>query len=213
MNQTERELVNYLTTVKDRKVGFMQLRTDVDGWCADISLDASYDPFTSKCIFDDCNDAQAKTLLTAFLTHRLSVSPSVSEQLSKLLSTRGRLVADVIDPLLKTLNWGTCSNHLLFLSYLALSQDGSELAQHLLDVVPEDGRDGLFLACYILHSEPLDRKLIEKFVEWDSESWDPGSTGELYALEQFIAKWLALYAYSDLERVIRIYFKHRFKYR
>jgi hypothetical protein len=141
------------------------------------------------------------------------VSPSISEQLSKLLSTRGGLVADVMDPLLKTVNWGTFSNHLLFLSYLAVREDGPSLAQHLLDVVPEDGRDGLFLACYILRSESLDRKLIEKFVELDSGAWDPGSTGELYALEQFIAKWLDVYPYANLERVVRIYFKHRFKRR
>jgi len=35
------------------------------------------------------------------------------------------------------------------------------------------------------------------------------TTGELYALEQFIAKWLDLYRFGDLEGVIRLYFKHR----
>jgi hypothetical protein len=65
----------------------------------------------------------------------------------KLLSTHGHLVAEIMDPLLNTLNWSSYSEHQLFLSYLALRTDGPSLATHLLDVVPEDARDGLFLAC------------------------------------------------------------------
>ncbi|MFN7141303.1 MAG: hypothetical protein ACK4UN_18405 [Limisphaerales bacterium] len=34
------------------------------------------------------------------------------------------------------------------------------------------------------------------------------ATGCMGALGQFIAKWLALYPYKDLEQVIRIYFAH-----
>ena len=61
----------------------------------------------------------------------------------------------------------------------------------------------------VLQSEDLDRKLLGKFVEWGAGQWSPGSTGELYALEQFIAKWLQLYPFRDLEGVIRLYFTHR----
>jgi hypothetical protein len=50
---------------------------------------------------------------------------------------------------------------------------------------------------------------MEKFAEWDAGPWRPTATGELYALEQFIAKWLGLYPYSDLETVSCLYFKHR----
>ncbi len=81
---------------------------------------------------------------------------------------------------------------------------GAALAGRLLDQVPEDGRDGLFLACYRLQSEKLDRKLIEKFTKWGEEGWCLGATDELYALEQFIAKWLGLYPFEDLEGVIRL---------
>jgi len=88
----------------------------------------------------------------------------------------------------------------LFLSYLALRDDGASLAAHLLDEVPEDARDGLFLGCHRLRSEPLDRRLMRKFVEWGAGPWSPGSTGELYALEKFIAKWLGLYRFGDLVR-------------
>ena len=187
----------------------MEFRTDVDGWSADISLDARYDLFASECIFDDCNEELAKLLLESFLTNGLSVSWSVSEQLSKLLSKRGLLVSETMDPLLTTLDWSSWSTHQLFLSYLAVREDGAALAIRFLDLVPEDARDGLFLACHLLQSEELDRKLIGKFVEWGAGQWSPGSTGELYALEQFIAKWLRVYPYRELEGVIRLYFTHR----
>jgi hypothetical protein len=209
MQPPEQALVSYLAGIKNRKIGFMELRTDVDGWCADISLDARYNLFTSESIFDDCSDAQVKMFLGAFLAHGLSVSWSVSEQLSKLLASRGLLVSDTVDPLLTTLDWSSCGTHQLFLSYLAVQHDGAVSAERLLDRVPEDCRDGLFLACHRLQSEELDRKLIAKFVEWGAGPWSPSSTGELYALEQFIAKWLKLYPYRDLEGVIRLYFEHR----
>jgi len=209
VNPSEQALVSYLSGIKDRRIGFMEFRTDVDGWCADIRLDARYDLFTSECIFDDSSDAQVKTFLDAFLTHGLSVSWSVSEQLCKLLSARGRLVGETMDRLLTTLEWSSCSQDQLFLSYLAVREDGAALGIRLLDQVPEDARDGLFLACHRLQSEALDRKLIGKFVEWGAGRWSPGSTGELYALQQFIVKWLRLYSYTSLEGVIRLYFEHR----
>jgi len=209
VNAAERALVSYLSRSKPGKIGFIDLRTDADGRCADISLDARYDLFTSECIFDDCSETEAKVFLEAFLAHKLSVGFSVSEQLSKLLSTRGRLVSESMEPLLTTLDWSSWAGHLLFLSYLAVRDDGASLAARLLDQVPEDGRDALFLACHRLKSEELDRKLIAKFMEWGAGAWDPGATGELYALEQFIAKWLGLYPYRDLEGVIRLYFEHR----
>jgi hypothetical protein len=209
MNPSEQAVVSYLAEIKPHKIGFIEFRTDVDGWCADIDLDARYDLFTSECIFDDCSDAQAKPLLESFLRNRLSVSWSVSEQLSKLLSKRGRLVSETMDKLLEKLDWSCCSAEQLFLSYLAVRDDGASWAARLLDEVREDFRDGLFLACFRLKSEELDRKLMKKFMEWAAGHWCPGSTGELYALEQFSAKWLGLYPYSDLEGVIRLYFRHR----
>ena len=209
MNNAEHELVAYLTDIKDRKIGFMDLKTDVPGWCIDIHLDARYDMLASECIFDDCTDAQSLLFLESFLAGELSVSWAVSEQLSKLLSKRGHLVSATMDRLLTTRDWSSIGNYLLFLSYLALRKDGADLAARLLDEVPEDGRDALFLACYKLESQMLDRKLMKKFAEWEAEGWTPGSTGELADLEQFIAKWLKLYPYSELEGVIRIYFIHR----
>jgi len=90
MNAAEHALVAYLTEIKPKKIGFVEFRTDVPGCCADIHLDARYDLFASECIFDDCSDDQARIFLAAFLRGELSVSWSVSEQLSKLQGRRAR---------------------------------------------------------------------------------------------------------------------------
>lgn len=209
MNSAEQALLSYLSEIKPRKIGFIELRTDVPGWCADFDLDARYNFFAPECIFDDGDDALAKILLRAFLNQELSVSWSVSEQLSKLLSTRGKLVSEVIEPILARVDWSCCSTNQLFLSYLTLQKDGAEFAGRLLNIVRDDFRDGLFLACHRLTSETLDRKLMAKFVGWEAEEDDLRNTGCIYALEQFIAKWLKLYPYKDLEAVIRLYFKYR----
>lgn len=209
MRHSEHELISYLAGIKDRTIGFLELSMDLDEVCGDIHLDARYDLFTSECIFDDCSDTQAKLFLESFLANDLSVGWTVSLQLSKLLAKRGRLVSQTMDALLTTLDWSSYGAHQLFLSYLVVRADGAALAGELLDRVQEDARDGLFLACHRLQSEELDRKLMVRFVEWGAAHWDLGSTGEVYALEQFIAKWLGLYPYRDLEGVIRIYFRHR----
>src|SRR5580692_9457387 len=116
MNPAEQALVSYLAEVKPVKTGFIELRTNVAGWCADLDLNARYNLFTSECVFDDCTDQQATTFLTAFLASGLAVSWSVSEQLSKLLAVRGHLVSESIEPLLATKDWSSCGGHQLFLS-------------------------------------------------------------------------------------------------
>ncbi|MCG3136634.1 MAG: hypothetical protein HJJLKODD_00469 [Phycisphaerae bacterium] len=210
MNSSEHALISCLQEIKPQKIGFIELHTDLEGFCADILLDARYDLFASECLFDECTDAQAKTFLTGFVNREFNVGYGVLEQLSKLLSIRGRLISESIDPLLMTLDWNDFGSHQLFLSYLTLRDDGAVWAARLLDEVPEDFRDGLFLACYKLHSEELDRKLMVKFLQWDQEGgWAPTATGEIYALEQFIGKWINQYDYHDLEQVIRVYFKYR----
>jgi hypothetical protein len=209
MRQTEQYLVSYLDRIRASKPGFLELHTETKDGCIDISLDARFDLFASECIFDDCGDEEAKRILEAFLTQNLNLGWDLSLQLCKLLATHGRLVRETMEPLLETLNWSCVYQEQLFLSYLAVRDDGEDWAARMLDVMREDFRDGLLLACYRLHSESLDRKLMAKFLEWGTDAASLSGTGELYALEQFIAKWLNLYPYSDLEGTIRLYFKYR----
>jgi hypothetical protein len=191
----------------------MEICDKPDKHVFDVYLDASFELFTSRGLFDAATDEQATFFLNSFLDQNFHCGWGLSEQLSKLLSVRGHLVAPrmtaMFDSLLQKDSW--VGTYQLFLSYLAVHPDGAKFAIQLLDRVDQDCRDGLFLACHRLNSEELDRKLMQKFQEWDSDSnsWSPSATGELYALEQFIAKWLDRYPVAELENLLRIYFKHR----
>jgi hypothetical protein len=211
--EVKQRFLSYLESIKDETLGFMEISNIPEKHVFDVYLDASFEMFTSRGLFDAATDEQATFFLNSFLDQNFHCGWGLSEQLSKLLSVRGHLVAqrmtDLFDSLLQKQSW--VGTYQLFLSYLVLHPDGAKLAIQLLDQVDEDCRDGLFLACYRIDSEELDRKLIKKFQEWDADSysWGPGSTGELYALEQFVAKWLDRYSIAELEHPIRIYFKHR----
>src|SRR5881394_3934833 len=98
---------------------------------------------------------------------------SLRSRLSKLLSQKGRLVSETIDPLQRSLDWSSWSSSQLLLSYLTVRDDGAELASRLLDQGPEDSRDGLFFSCYWLKSTAINRKLSAKFLEGSAEGWSP----------------------------------------
>ena len=208
-NAAETEMLAYLQEVRGKEIGFMDLRLHEHDVCVAMELDARFENlYEPKCVFDGCTDEQAKLFLDAFLDSSISMDWATSVQLCKLLSKRGRLVRNKIETILKTHQFVSCSQHVLFLSYLALAEDGATQALRFLDVAPEDGRDGLFLACYLLNTPELDRKLQEKFLQWEAEGWSPTCTGELQWLQQFICRWLGTYSFASLEEVIRVYFGH-----
>jgi hypothetical protein len=207
MTAAEEEIFTFLKSLLPWKVGLLDVRADEPKFAAVIVvLDARYRLFTPDCVFDDCTDEQAKSFLEYFI-QGLSINWELSIELCKLLSRRGHLVTETVEPLLASMDWSSFTfNRQLLLSYLAAMNGGNTLAERLLDQVQADFRDGLLLACYRLQSEILDRKLMKKFEQWEA---DLGGTGEIYALEQFIAKWLKNYSYAELEAVVRLYFKHK----
>ena len=145
--------------------------------------------FDDDCIFYLCSDDVVKKLLSAFLHHDCDMGWSVSCELSKILSKRGRLVAEIAEPIVtRPIEYGF-SDTFLFLSYFANSPSWEPSCIDYLDHVPEDSRDGLLLACYRLNTLRIYEKLVKKFTEWcNDDSWDSGS-GEWHLLRQFIKKW------------------------
>ena len=69
-------------------------------------------------------------------------------------------------------------------------EDGVELAR-LIEVSPEDGRDGLFIGSWFSQSELVQHTLMKEFQKWEKcPSWGSG-TGEMQALQRFRQKWSA----------------------
>ena len=170
-------------------------RNDVSDVCLDEESNQVYfnggpDFFDKECIFDSCSNDVAAVLLRKFLNKEISMGWSVSCELSKLLAKRGGLVAEIAEPIVTEPREKGFSERFLFLSYFANSIVWEPFCIDFLDWVPEDGRDGLFLACYMLNTPRIYVKLTQKFSEgmMADAKWG-GGTGEGPALERFVAKW------------------------
>ena len=164
--------------------------------------------FEGKCIFDHYSDEQASTILEAFVLNDIKPGYLLSCEFSKLLATRGNLVASIVEPIIRNTDWSTMNNNFFLLSYLPFMNEGTNLIIKMLNVVPEDFRDGLFLACYNINNREVDLALINKFIIWSKDdSWAPLSTGEHDALGCFLKKWLKNHEIFELEETIRIFFR------
>jgi len=151
--------------------------------------------FDDECIYDSCSDSTCRDLLLDFLDSRTSTSWSVQLELSKLLSKRGSVVRERIEPQLLDPAAYFSHSKSLFLSYLALMGHAESRVIQLLDSVPSDSRDGLFLACYRLGTEAIFKRLVEKVREWHSEDpwWGHDGTGEAFAVLRILEKCGARY--------------------
>jgi hypothetical protein len=167
------------------------------------------DYFDDECIYDPCDDATARWLLEDFLYGRSQVDGHISGELSKLLSKRPYAIADMMAHLIDRLDHrpsdSIYSYHNLAWSYFANRADGETRALQLLDLVPEDCRDGLFLACYKLNTPAIYEKMKRKVREWyaDYKFWGSG-TGERGRVAQMVKKWDKTFPNGDHEDIRRI---------
>ena len=78
----------------------------------------------------------------------------------------------------------------IIFAHLGVDQKYESEIIKLLDAVPVDARDGLFMACEALNTPAIFCKLMEKFTLWIKADPDYGiGTGEDGYLENFIALW------------------------
>ncbi|MGI6300648.1 MAG: hypothetical protein ACOX52_06290 [Verrucomicrobiota bacterium] len=182
--------MSFTTRVVDilkKRKDIVNLEVDADTKL--IYFDGGPKLFDSDCIFDSCSSDFSTKLLECFLRHEVDMGWNISIELSKLLSKQGHLVAEIAEPIVTRPPELGFSDNFLFLSYFGNSINWEPYCVSLLDWVPEDSRDGLFLACFRLNSFNIYKKLVKRFHEWiDSQDWGEGS-GELYALSIFLKKW------------------------
>jgi hypothetical protein len=183
----------------------LRARTDIETICAAdpsprkwssrtyLDFHGGPDCFADDCIYDPVDDATGRWLLEDFVDGNSTVGASVYEELSKLLSKRGQLVRDRMDPIVGGILDGTVAYepHFLKLSYAATMPDGESVVLKLLDIVGSDSRDALFVACYKLNTRAIYEKLTSKVREWDSDPndvWFAG-TGEPWMIRRLCEKW------------------------
>ena len=82
-------------------------------------------------------------------------------------------------------------------------------------MLPNDARDGLFLACWKLKDMELHDKLLRKFEEWltADETWGCGD-GEDGWLKHFLGKWISeeTFPYERLKNLVVWHFQHEHRF-
>ena len=112
-------------------------------------------------IFKDCSVEELTTLFTALLENR-PMDWNIALEIAKLLPARGGLVKKRVEDYIFRLEFDY-DNLMLLLAYLGSNPKYEKRLIELLATVPEDFRDGLFLACEALNTPVICRKLMEKF--------------------------------------------------
>lgn len=146
--------------------------------------------YDAPFIFDGCSDADARLLLESFVGYPSLYHFDLAFQLSRLLARRGGLVGPRMERLLAEKDWSSWAENGLLLSYLASKAGSGPQICRLLDIVPVDNRDGLFLACWHSPDAAVQERLRQRFEAWtaDDPSWGSG-TGEAWWLGAFLSKW------------------------
>ena len=158
-------------------------------------------------LFQGVSDEEAQVLLRAFLTHRYAFTFEIARHFARLLAVRGRLVEEELRVLLDQTDWTSYASPFVILAGLAALPEGGTWMLRLLDVVPNDTRDGLLTACWYCDSEAVQEKVLLKFEMWSTDpTWGSGD-GEGAWLKQFLSKWIktSQFSYQRLERLVTTY--------
>ena len=168
---------------------------------------------SSEWLFSDVSDEEATTLLRAFALDEDCCTFEVQRHLARLMAIKGGLVRDLMDPIIVSTEWAAHSSIPMVLSYLATMENGADWILQLLDVVPYDGRDGLFTACWYCEDVRVQEKLLAKFEEWiQDDTWGRGD-GEDVWMKDFLCKWIAkdCFSYERLKDLVVWHFKRGFR--
>lgn len=128
-------------------------------------------------------------LLNLFIDHREYFGFGLSGELARLLAERGKCVADRIAHIVATTDWRSYGAHSMILAGLPWIDGGIEWAMKLLDIAPEDRRDGLFLAIWKMNDLKLNLKLLECFEKWHQEDGWGMVSGERGIMMKFLVRW------------------------
>lgn len=162
-------------------------------------------------IFSDVSDEEAATLLTAAIENSDLFSFEVHCHLSRLMAVKGALVSAQMDEIIKITDWSSWASPTFLLSYLATKPDGANWILRLLDIVPNDARDGLLTACWYSKDPRVQSRLYEKFEEWVKDPTWGGGDREGAWLARFLGKWISekTFACDTLKNLIVWHFERK----
>ena len=174
----------------------------------------SFPECSSEWMFSDVSDSEATVLLTASIERSHLFTYEIHCHLSRLMAVKGKLVSSRMDNVIATTDWSSCASPTFLLSYLAVKSDGAEWILRLLDVVPNDARDGLFTACWYSNDPRVQSRLCEKFDEWAKDPTWGGGDREGAWLKYFLSKWISeeTFTYERLKNLVVWHFRHEHRF-
>lgn len=149
------------------------------------------DHFDDMCIYDSVDDATACRLSNDWLDGKVQIGWNCNLELSKLLAKRGHLVRDRVENIVQQIMSGEVSFYSgLCLTFLPRMKDGEQLAIGLLEIAPDDLRDGLFHACYKLNTPLIYEAFKSSVRRWaaSDKNWGSG-TGEAWLVNRMVDRW------------------------
>ena len=195
----------------------LEIFTDGDNGESYLTCDngMSFPECSAEWMFSDVSDKEATALLSAFMRSDNHFTYEILCHLSRLMAVKGLLVSSQMDDIVATTDWSSCASKTSLLSYLAVKPDGVEWILRLLDVVPNDARDGLFTACWYCNDVRVQTRLFEKFAEWikEDQTWGGGDR-EGGWLKYFLGKWISeeTFPYERLKNLVVWHFRHEHRF-
>ncbi len=171
-------------------------------------------PLGKDWILKSSTDNEARQILLAFMCNKLDIGFELACQIARLFAEKGFVVKDELSVFVANTDWSSYGSPHLALAGLPYIRRGDSVTIHLLDVVPEDNRDGIFFACWKSKRHAVQEKLLGKFENWiKALDWGNG-TGESAWLKYFLGKWISeeTFTCERLKNLVIWYFRHEHRF-
>ena len=171
-------------------------------------------PLGQDWLIRSATEEEACTLLTSFVSGALDVGPGLGCELTRLLAEKGSVVKEQLQKVIEGTDWSRYGTPCRVLAGLHFLPDGKQKTMELLNIIPEDWRDGLLASIWKSNDIEMNLALLRKFEEWiQFPDWRT-SSGEDGWVDKFIAKWVAneVFPYARLENLITWHFKREFRH-
>lgn len=212
------KLIKTIAT-RNGAANFYPLETFIDDNSGEMYLTCDnacmFPECSSEWLFSDVSNKEAEILLTAFMSKTQRFTYEIICHLSRLMAIKGMLVGHQMDDIVASTDWNSYDTPASLLSYLAVKPDGVFWIIRLLDIVPNDMRDGLFTACWYCRDMRVHVKLLTKFEAWIKDiTWGDGDREDAW-LEWFLRKWIAeeIFSYDELKSLIVWHFQYVYCHR
>ena len=187
-----KDLVSFLRHLLSGRSDVHDVAITVDADGIDCSYEGGLAMLDDDCVFDACPSSIKTQLLEFYFSQRgldAGLSWQISVEFAKLSAKCGMLVeqrAIEFFPSNFADQWGTYFLHVAFWGASAKYED---TLVRLMGIAPEDGRDGLFIACWNNRSPRIQTALAQAFARWIERGELDAGTGEQAALRTFLLRW------------------------